>query len=377
MSDEVREDVVTGEDQVTEAAAQEAEGPAAEPAGAVPAGQGAEPQPVTPDPEVAPAPEPEAGEAAEPTAAATEPASGGEVEPGAPDGGGEAPAESKGAPAPEEGDSGASPAVEAAPVPAPAPAPQPVPAPRPVRRIRIAHLYPELLNLYGDSGNILVLRRRLEWRGIVCDVNEVHVGDTPSFANADIVFIGGGTDREQRIVCEALLACRNELVSYVEDGGVLGAVCGGYQLLGDSYVMGDERVQGLSLVDLHTERGSPRLIGNVAVQSRISPQPVVGYENHGGRTILGPGVEPMGKVIYGFGNDGKSGYEGCLYKNVVGTYVHGPLLPKNPGVADYLISRALERRYGEGGLEPLDDAQELEANRVMYDRMMAGDVETQ
>ena len=241
------------------------------------------------------------------------------------------------------------------------------------RQLRVAHLYPELLNLYGDSGNILVLRKRMEWRGIACDVREVHVGETPSFGDVDIAFIGGGSDREQKIVCDYLLKVRPELAAFVEDGGVLGAVCGGYQLLGHSYLMGDEEVRGLSLVDLYTDRGSPRLVGNIMVQSRISPQPVVGYENHAGRTHLGSGVEPMGTVVHGFGNDGETGEEGCLYKNVVGTYVHGPLLPKNPGVADYLIAQALERKYGSGALEPLDDTVELAANKVMCDRLSAED----
>ena len=243
------------------------------------------------------------------------------------------------------------------------------------RSLRIAHLYPELLNLYGDSGNILCLRKRLEWRGITPDVYEVHVGDTPSFRDVDIAFIGGGSEREQKIVCDFLLQEKAELKAFVEDGGVVGAVCGGYQLLGESYLMGDERVPGLELVDLYTDRGTPRIIGNVAVESRISPQPIVGYENHGGRTHLGEGVEPLGKVVYGRGNDGVTGYEGCLYKNVVGTYVHGPLLPKNPGVADYLLSRAMERRYGDGALDPLDDAVELAANKVMVDRLLSGKVE--
>ncbi|MDO4798008.1 MAG: glutamine amidotransferase [Coriobacteriales bacterium] len=240
------------------------------------------------------------------------------------------------------------------------------------RRLRVIHLYPELLNLYGDSGNILVLRKRMEWRGIACHVDEVHVGELPSLAGADLVFIGGGSDREQTIVCESLQAARSELVSYVEDGGVLLAVCGGYQLLGHSYTMGEQEVPGLSLVDLYTDRGSPRLIGNVCVRSRISKQPIVGYENHGGRTHLGDGVESLGTVVRGYGNDGQSGEEGCLYKNVVGTYVHGPLLPKNPGVADWLLARALERRYGQCDLVPLDDAEELEANRVMYERLTTG-----
>ncbi len=238
------------------------------------------------------------------------------------------------------------------------------------RLVRVLHLYPELLNLYGDSGNILVLRRRLEWRGLCCEVSEVHMGDRVRAADADLVFIGGGSDREQRIVCEELLAQRQELASFVEDGGVLLAVCGGYQLLGHSYIMGHEEVRGLSLVDLYTDRGSPRLIGNVVVESRVSPQPIVGYENHGGRTHLGAGVEPLGRVLSGYGNDGKSGQEGCLYRNVIGTYVHGPLLPKNPGVADWLLARALERRYGSGELEPLDDFEELAANETMRARLL-------
>lgn len=239
------------------------------------------------------------------------------------------------------------------------------------RRLCIAHLYPELLNLYGDSGNILVLRKRMEWRRMGCEVREVHVGDRPSFADVDLVFVGGGSDREQRIVCDYLQEERASLASFVEDGGVLLAVCGGYQLLGHSYLMGDEEVRGLSLVDLYTDRGSPRLIGNVAVESRIANEPIVGYENHGGRTHLAPNVEPLGRVLHGYGNDGKSGQEGCLYRNVVGTYVHGPLLPKNPGVADWLIARALERKYGTAELEPLDDTEELAANHVMASRLWA------
>ena len=238
------------------------------------------------------------------------------------------------------------------------------------RALQILHLYPELLNLYGDSGNILVLRKRLEWRHLGCTVHEVHMGERASLTGIDLVFIGGGSDREQRIVCDELQRQRSELAAFVEDGGVLLAVCGGYQLLGHSYLMGSEEVRGLSLVDLYTDRGSPRLIGNVVVESRIAPQPIVGYENHGGRTHLGARVEPLGRVLFGNGNDGKSGQEGCLYRNVVGTYVHGPLLPKNPGVADWLLSRALERRGDTGELEPLDDTEELAANETMRKRLL-------
>jgi len=237
------------------------------------------------------------------------------------------------------------------------------------RTLRLAHLYPELLNLYGDSGNVLVFRRRMEWRQMACQVEEVHVGETPSLGGVDIVLIGGGSDREQRIVCESLRKAREELSSYVADGGVLLAVCGGYQLLGHSYLMGDEEVEGLSLVDLYTDRGSPRLTRNLVVASEIARRPIVGFENHGGRTHLGPGVTPLGRVLSGFGNDGQSGLEGCRFANVVGTYVHGPLLPKNPEVADWLIARALERRYADASLEPLDDSVEIAANQAILDRL--------
>ena len=240
------------------------------------------------------------------------------------------------------------------------------------KALNIVHLYPELLNLYGDGGNIITLARRLEWRGIRAHIAEVAISDTPTFADADIVFIGGGSDREQAIVCERLLSRRAELASFVADGGVLLAVCGGYQLLGHSYAMGDDVLEGLGLVDMETRRGAPRLIGNIVVDSPVSPQPVVGYENHGGRTTLGPNVRPLGRVLFGHGNDGETGEEGCLFKNVLGTYVHGPLLPKNPGVADWLLSRALERRFGDGSLKPLDDAVELAANKVMADRLLSG-----
>lgn len=239
--------------------------------------------------------------------------------------------------------------------------------------LTIAHLFPELLNLYGDGGNIITLVKRCRWRGIDVEVMPVHYGERPSFAGVDIAFIGGGSDREQKIVCDQLHAVGDELRSYTADGGVLLAVCGGYQLLGHSYLMGDEKVEGLGLVDLYTDRGEPRLIGNVMVQTPLCDRVVVGYENHGGRTHLGPGVQPFGTVLSGFGNDGVSGGEGCLWENVVGTYIHGPLLPKNPGIADWLISRALERKGLPADLAPLDDAEEIAANEVMAERMRKGE----
>lgn len=254
------------------------------------------------------------------------------------------------------------------------------------RSLKIAHLFPELLNLYGDSGNIITLARRLEWRGLQCTIQEVAIDDTPSFTNVDLVFIGGGSDREQEIVARKLQAHKCDLQAFVADGGCLLAVCGGYQLLGHYYQLGEEKVGGLSLVDLYTDRGDPRLIGNVIVESDLTSTPVVGYENHAGRTYLGEGVQPFGRVVYGFGNDGTSGFEGARYKNVLGTYIHGPLLPKNPGIADWALSAALERKYGltlknqdefssrEAFLEPLDDSVELLANKVMRKRLLSGKV---
>lgn len=217
---------------------------------------------------------------------------------------------------------------------------------------------------------MLALAHRLKQRQIPFEIVEVHVGDSISLSSADIVFIGGGSDREQKIVCSALQTFRDELASYVEDGGVLAAVCGGYQLLGHYYLLDDEKIKGLSLVDLYTDRGTPRLIGNIAIKSSICPHPIVGYENHGGRTHLAGDITPLGVVEYGHGNDGETGYEGCLYKHVLGTYIHGPLFPKNPGVADFLLRTACARRGICQELEPLDDTIELQANDFMYQRLM-------
>jgi hypothetical protein len=244
------------------------------------------------------------------------------------------------------------------------------------KTLTLCHLYPELLNLYGDSGNMLTLAKRLAWRGLDAQVVEVAMGQTPHFEDVDLVLIGGGSDREQRIVCEELLRHQRALAAYVEAGGVLLAVCGGYQLLGHRYQMGKERLAGLSLVDLETHRGSPRLIGNIAIACDLCDHPVVGYENHGGRTTLGAGVKPLGRVLAGYGNDGSSGFEGCQYKHVVGTYIHGPLLPKNPHLADWLLARACEQAgldavLDAGALPPLDDTVELTANERMVERLLA------
>lgn len=236
-------------------------------------------------------------------------------------------------------------------------------------KVTIGHLYPDLLNLYGDRGNIQCMRKRCEWRGIEAEVREFQITDAIDFSALDIVLLGGGSDREQMLVCERLKAIQKDFQGYVEDGGVVIAVCGGYQLLGHYYDTDDGRIEGLSLVDLYTEQGSPRLISNIVIQNDQMEAPIVGFENHGGRTYINDN-QPLGKVLFGFGNNGEDGQEGVLYKNVIGTYLHGPLLPKNPQISDLLIRRALERKYGRAELSPLDDAQELEANRYIVERFV-------
>lgn len=237
-------------------------------------------------------------------------------------------------------------------------------------KLTIGHLYPDLLNLYGDRGNIACLMKRCIWRGIEAETIEFNTGDQIDFSKLDIVLLGGGSDREQAIVCKSLLEIQSEFKDYVEDGGVVIAVCGGYQLLGKYYKTDAGMIEGLNLVDIYTEQEEGRLIDNIVLDSELVDMPIVGFENHSGRTYLN-GNKPFGKVLYGAGNDGKSGYEGVVYKNVIGTYLHGPLLPKNPQVSDYLIRKALERKYGgEVILTPLDDSQEKEANDYIYHRFV-------
>lgn len=235
--------------------------------------------------------------------------------------------------------------------------------------ITIGHLYPDLLNLYGDRGNIQCMMKRCQWRGIEAQTISFEIEDEIDFSKLDIVLLGGGSDREQMLVCNRLKSIREDFKKYVEDNGVVIAVCGGFQLLGNYYATADGIIEGLGIVDLETDRGTDyRLIDNIVLESDLFSMPVVGFENHGGRTNI-KNNKPLGKVIYGSGNDGKSGYEGVVYKNVIGTYLHGPLLPKNPQVCDYLIKKALERKYGEGvELVPLEDKEEKEANEYIYNR---------
>ena len=234
--------------------------------------------------------------------------------------------------------------------------------------LNIYHLYPDVLNLYGDRGNIQCFRKRLEWRGIEAEVIPFLSGDTIDFSKLDIVLLGGGSDREQELVCGQLQNIRRNFKDYVENNGVVLAVCGGYQLLGKYYKTDKKNIEGLSILDITTEWEPERLIRNIVLNSPLFDTPVVGFENHGGRTYIGSHT-PFGKVFYGLGNTGKSGYEGVVYKNVIGTYLHGPLLPKNPHVCDYLLEKALIRKYGEDIiLEPLTDKLEHLANGYIVDR---------
>jgi CobQ-like glutamine amidotransferase family enzyme len=234
--------------------------------------------------------------------------------------------------------------------------------------LRLLALYPEQMNIYADRGNIIFLQRRCEWRGIGFSYMGAGPGEPVDPAEHDLIYIGGGQDRDQELVAEDMLRSkRDAIASAVEDGAAVIAVCGGYQLLGGSYQLGERSIPGLGIADLETVREpGPRLIGNVSIEANIGagPEILAGFENHGGRTYLGAGAEPLGRVLHGHGNNGSDGFEGVRRLNVFGTYLHGPLLPKNAHLADRLISLALERRTGAlPQLEPLEDSLEDAAHR--------------
>jgi CobQ-like glutamine amidotransferase family enzyme len=226
--------------------------------------------------------------------------------------------------------------------------------------LRLLALYPEQMNIYADRGNIIFLQRRCEWRGIPFRYTAAGPGEGFDPGDHDLIYIGGGQDRDQVLVAEDMLRTKRDAISSaVEDGAALLAVCGGYQLLGHRYQLGDESIPGLGIADLETVRDpGPRLIGNVSIEVDFGddPQVLAGFENHGGRTYLGPDAVPLGRVLHGHGNNDRDGYEGIKRLNVVGTYLHGPLLPKNASLADRLIALAIERRTGTlPELEPLPD----------------------
>jgi hypothetical protein len=239
--------------------------------------------------------------------------------------------------------------------------------------LRVCALYPDLLNIYADRGNLLMLERRCAWRGIGFELIASGLGAPLDPDEGDLFYIGGGQDRDQRLCAQDLIETKREaLHAAAARGAIVLGVCGGYQLLGRSYTLDEERIEGVGLLDVETVREGGRLIGNVAIEVRLGqtdePRVLAGFENHGGRTRLGDRQQPLGRVLRGFGNDGASGWEGAIVGNTIGTYLHGPLLPKNSWFADWLIARAL-------GIEPaalgeLDD--ELERGAHLSARGAAG-----
>src|SRR6202163_1029604 len=232
--------------------------------------------------------------------------------------------------------------------------------------LRIAHLYADEMNIYGDRGNILTLTKRAEWRGISVSVDAIGRGPAPDLSGIDLIFWGGGQDRDQELVFKDAAEHKVEAIRQAIDGGaVVLAVCGGYQLLGEYYVTADgKQLPGLGLVDLHTVPGSRRNIGNIVIETSglgLRPPELVRFENHSGKTYPGAGLQPLGRVLRGAGNNGEDGAEGVAAGNIFGTYLHGSLLPKNPHFADQLLERALQRR-GLTRLQPLDDAVEMSAH---------------
>jgi hypothetical protein len=232
-----------------------------------------------------------------------------------------------------------------------------------MRKIKIAHLYPKLLNIYGDIGNILTLKKRCEWRGIEVEIDEINTGD--AISEHDIYFIGGGQDLQQIEVSKELQKHKDFLTQERDRMAVFLGICGGYQLMGEYYQPHNgERLMGISLMDAYTVAGNKRFIGNVTVNTEyVTPNTLVGFENHSGLTYLRGDTKPIGSMIIGNGNNGKDKTEGGRYKNVFGTYMHGSFLPKNPHFADYLLELAL----GES-LIPLDDAIETSAHYSLVEK---------
>jgi lipid II isoglutaminyl synthase (glutamine-hydrolysing) len=234
-------------------------------------------------------------------------------------------------------------------------------------KIVVGHLFPDYLNIYADRGNMAVLARRAAWRGH--DVEVVPIGGEDELGPADLYYIGGGQDREQELIAPALAAHGEPLGAAVESGAALLAVCGGYQLLGRFYRdQSGHELPGVGLFPLHTVAGERRMIGDVLLECELERgerRTLAGFENHAGRTYLDEGADPLGRVLAGFGNDGESGFEGCRVGRAIGTYLHGPLLPRNPWLADWLLAQTIAHRTGETpAFEPLADDLEAEAHEV-------------
>lgn len=239
--------------------------------------------------------------------------------------------------------------------------------------LNICHLYPDVLNLYGDRGNVMCMKKRLEWRGIDAKITRLGLGSPVSLAPYDMVFIGGGQDFEQQVLLDDLHRGRDrEIKAAIDDGVAFLTVCGGYQMLGSYYETYDgKRCDFIGALDLYTLGAKKRMIGNYKFKLGESSggSVVVGFENHSGRTFLGSGLEPLGRVLAGYGNNGEDGTEGARYKNVFGTYSHGPVLPKNPELCDHILHCALKRKYGTAELAPLDDGAEHAAHEEISARL--------
>lgn len=230
------------------------------------------------------------------------------------------------------------------------------------QKLIIGYLYPDLMNIYGDTGNIITLKKRCEWRDIDVQIKEISVGDKIAKGSCDLYFFGGGQDQSQNIIAKDLKTKSKILKEEAKKGVPFLSICGGYQLLGEYYQPFEgERLEGVGIFPAFTKASNDRMIGNIIIDSDLGK--LVGFENHSGKTFLKEGGKPLGKVIKGFGNNGEDQTEGCIYKNAIGCYMHGSLLPKNPKLADWLIQKALEMKYGKKtGLKPLNDDLEQKAH---------------
>jgi CobQ-like glutamine amidotransferase family enzyme len=240
-------------------------------------------------------------------------------------------------------------------------------------QLKIGHLYPDLLDLYSDRGNVIILQKRAQWRGLEVTVDQITVGHEPRLADYDILVMGGGMDREQGIVASDLQKRSDNVREAVVAGTVILAICGGYQLLGHSFETSTgQRIPGLGILDIHTVGANTRMVGNVVGEMDINgiKHNLIGYENHSGKTYLGANVEPMMRVVKGYGNSGEDKFEGVRQGSIFGTYLHGPLLAKNPFLADYLVELALRRRDLSVQLEGLNDDLERRTNEKLYKRLV-------
>jgi CobQ-like glutamine amidotransferase family enzyme len=241
---------------------------------------------------------------------------------------------------------------------------------------RIAHFYPHLLNLYGDQGNLLTLKKRLEWRGYEAVIEPVHLGADVDWSAVDMVFMGGGSDREQDLVLKDFSRHADELQERITAGLPALLICGAYQLVGQEYRHESYAMAGLGWFDFYTVGGNKRLVGNVALECTLdgATKTVLGFENHAGQTYFAADsdLQPWGKVLKGYGNNGADGYEGLHWRNLIGTYLHGPLLPKNPAVADFFLRKMLQRQGIDTPLAALDDRLEDQAREQIYHRISTG-----